>query len=121
MQGISVCEEWGAGVGTWRALGWGGEGEVGGGGGCSPHPPSPVRRSERDHQGRAPVLFSFAIFFHISKVRRQALSSLSTIGTDMETNALLLNDRITVLNSELILQKPGYNHPISGRRAREFS
>lgn len=84
-------------------------------------PPSPVRRSEGTTREGLLSCFLLLFFFHISKVRRQALSSLSTIGTEMEANALLLSDRVTVLNSELILQKPGYNRPIPGRRTREFS
>lgn len=85
------------------------------------HTPSPVRRNEREHQGRALVLSSFAIFFfQISKVRRQTLSSLSSFGAEKEANALLLSNRVTILNSELILQNPGHNHLIPGRRAKEF-
>lgn len=86
------------------------------------HTPSPVRRNERKHQRWALVLSSFAVFFffQISKVRRQTLSSLSSFGSEMEANALLLSNRVRILNSELILQNQGYNHLIPGRRAKEF-
>lgn len=120
MQGLGVCGEWEAYVGTWRASSWGGGEEVGGGGGCCPHTlPSQEKWEGTPGKGSCPVLFCY-FFFQISKVRRQTLSSLSSFGAEKEANALLLSNRVTILNSELILQNPGHNHLIPGRRAKEF-
>lgn len=85
----------------------------------STHPPQSgeMRGNTREGLLSCPLLL---FFFQISKVRRQTLSSLSSFGAEKEANALLLSNRVTILNSELILQSPGHNHLIPGRRAKEF-
>lgn len=85
----------------------------------STHPPQSgeMRGNTREGLLSCPLLL---FFFRSAKSGGRLCHHCPVFGAEKEANALLLSNRVTILNSELILQSPGHNHLIPGRRTKEF-